>query len=95
MRSRIKVNANEIAQNARVGLRIDDGKGIAWGNALFANGDYDLYNAGTEEFRAIGNWWGDATSDIARRIYDRRMNNTLGRVLYLPVLTAKPLPAAQ
>ncbi len=94
-RSRVKVNANEIAQNARVGLMIDDGKGIAWGNALSANGDYDLYNAGTEEFRAIGNWWGDAASDVAGRIYDRRMDDTHGRVLYLPVLQTRPLPAGQ
>jgi hypothetical protein len=92
--SRVKVNGNEIALNARVGLRIDDGKGIAWGNALFDNGDYDLYNAGTEEFRAIGNWWGETTSDIAGRIYDRRMDETLGRVLYLPVLRTRPLTAA-
>lgn len=89
--SRVKVNANEIAQNTRVGLRIDDGKAIAWGNALFANGDYDLYNAGTEEFRAIGNWWGDSTSDTAVRIYDRRNDETLGRVLYLPVLRTRPV----
>lgn len=93
-RSRVKVNANEIELNARVGLRIEDGKGIAWGNALFANGDYDLYNAGTEEFRAIGNWWGNATSDVAGRIYDRRADETLGRVLYLPVLRTRPLTAA-
>jgi hypothetical protein len=94
-RSRVKVNGNEIAQNARVGLMIEDGKGIAWGNALFANGEYDLFNAGTEEFRAIGNWWGDVTSDIAGRIYDRRMDDTHGRVLYLPVMQKKPLPVAQ
>ena len=91
--SRVKVNGNEIALNARVGLRIDDGKGIAWGNALFDNGDYDLYNAGTEEFRAIGNWWGETSSDIAGRIIDRRVDETLGRVLYLPVLRTRPLPA--
>jgi hypothetical protein len=90
-RSRVKVNANEIELNARVGLRIDDGKGVAWGNAMSANGDYDLYNAGTEEFRAIGNWWGSAVSDIAGRIYDRRMGDTIGRVLYLPVLRTRPV----
>jgi hypothetical protein len=90
-RSRVKVNANEIELNARVGLRIEDGKGLAWGNALFANGDYDLYNAGTEEFRAIGNWWGDATTEFAGRIYDRRMDGALGRVLYLPVLRTRPV----
>jgi hypothetical protein len=93
--SRVKVSANEIARNGKVGLWIEDGKGVAWGNSLFANGDYDLYNFGMEEFRAIGNWWGgtDATG-ISGRIYDQSRDNSRGRVLYLPVLQARPLPAA-
>lgn len=92
--SRVKVSANEIERNAKVGLRIEDGKGVAWGNSLFANGDYDLYNGGIEEFRAIGNWWGGTVADIAGRIYDRSMDDSRGRVLYLPVLQTRPLPAA-
>jgi hypothetical protein len=92
--SRVKVSANEIERNAKVGLRIEDGKGVAWGNSLFANGDYDLYNGGIEEFRAIGNWWGGTVAAIAGRIYDRSMDDSRGRVLYLPVLQTRPLPAA-
>jgi hypothetical protein len=90
-RSRVKVHGNEIIRNGKVGLRIEDGKGIAWGNSLFANGEYDLYNDGGEEFRAIENWWGDAVSDIERRIFDRRMDDCRGRVLYIPVLRTRPL----
>jgi len=90
-RSRVKVHGNEIIRNGKVGLRIEDGKGIAWGNSLFANGDYDLYNDGIEEFRAIENWWGDAISDIERRIFDRQMDDCRGRVLYIPVLQTKPV----
>jgi parallel beta helix pectate lyase-like protein len=83
--SRVKVNGNEIESNDRVGLRVEDGKGIAWGNVLFANGDYELYNAGIEDFRAFGNWWGRAApANVAGRIY--------GRVLYFPVLRARPAP---
>jgi hypothetical protein len=90
--SRIKVNGNEIEQNGKIGLRVEDGKGIAWGNVLAANGEFDLYNAGSEEFRAIGNWWGgNAVPDAGRRIYDRRMDGGRGRVLYFPVMPMRPL----
>ncbi len=88
--SRVKVNANAIERNVRAGLRVEDGRGIAWGNAFDANGDYDLYNAGTEEFRAVGNWWGEGTADPAVRIYDRRTDESRGRVLFQPVLQARP-----
>jgi hypothetical protein len=92
--SRVKVHANEIEQNARVGLRVEDGKGIAWGNSIANNGDYDLYNAGTEDFRAIGNWWGNETPEIAGRIYDQHMDAGRGRVLFRPVLQKRPDPVA-
>jgi hypothetical protein len=92
--SRVRVNANVIEQNARIGLRIEDGKGIAWGNAISANGDYDIYNAGTDVFRAIGNWWGSTIADVAGRIYDQRMDAGRGRVLYFPVLRERPDPVA-
>jgi parallel beta-helix repeat protein len=91
MRSRVKVSGNEIEGNGRVGLRTEDGKGVAWGNALFANGEYDLYNNGIEEFRAIGNWWGTAAAaDIAARIFDRSRDESRGRVLYFPPLQKRP-----
>jgi hypothetical protein len=94
-RSRVKANGNEIVQNGKIGMRVEDGSSVAWGNILFANGSYDLYNAGNEEYRAIGNWWGKAPlTDIGRRIYDQRTDNGRGRVLYLPVLRDKP-PTAQ
>jgi hypothetical protein len=92
--SKVKVNSNEIEQNAKIGLRVEDGKGIAWGNAISANGDYDLCNAGSEEFRAIGNWWGNITVDVAGRIYDQHMDAGRGRVLYLPVMQKRPDPVA-
>ena len=88
-KSRVKVNGNEIAQNGKNGLRVEDGKGIAWGNTFAANGEYDLYNAGTEDFKAMGNWWGDGTP-FSKRIYDRRSDAGRGRVYYIPVLRSKP-----
>lgn len=90
-KSRVKVSGNEIATNGKVGLRVDDGQGVAWGNALFANGAYDLFNGGTEEFRAIGNWWGKTgPADLAQRIYGNHQDATRGRVYYAPVLPARP-----
>ncbi len=89
--SRVKVHGNEIAGNGGAGIIVEDGKGGAWGNSIFANGEYDLVNKGTEEFRAMGNWWGAVDlSMIGKRIYDRQMDSGRGRVFYLPVLAAKP-----
>ena len=90
--SRIKVYGNEIARNGGAGLKVEDGKGVAWGNSIFANGEYDLVNGGTEEFRAMGNWWGAADfSAIGKRIYDRQTDSSRGRVFYTPVLRTDPL----
>ncbi|KAF0220732.1 MAG: hypothetical protein FD174_1056 [Geobacteraceae bacterium] len=90
-RSRVKANGNEIAQNGKIGLQVEEGNSVAWGNILFSNGTYDLYNAGNGEFRAIGNWWGEGTlAHIGKRIYDQRMDNGRGRVLYMPVLKERP-----
>ncbi len=90
--SRVRVNGSEIARNGGVGLKVEDGKGIAWGNAILDNGGYDLDNGGTEEFRAMGNWWGapDAAT-VEKRIRQQRIDTGRGKVLYLPCLKGNPL----
>lgn len=89
--SRLRVNANGIEQNAGNGLEVEDGAAIAWDNALAANGGYDCYNGGSEDFRAIGNWWGggDAAA-VGARVYDRQRDAQRGRVLYWPTLRERP-----
>ena len=82
--SRVRLNANQITGNGNNGLVVQDGAAVAWGNAIYQNSGYDLYNAGTEEFRAPGNWWGTAPP----RIFD---NEGRSRVSYAPVLGARPL----
>lgn len=82
-RSRVRVNGNEITGSGGNGIIVFDGSSVAWDNAIHDNGAYDLYNAGNEEYRAPGNWWG-ATGP---RIFD---NAGAAKVLYLPVLTSKP-----
>jgi hypothetical protein len=89
--SLVKVYANDISRNDGIGMRVGDGKGIAWGNVISSNGRYDLYNAGSEDFKAIGNWWKDGHStDAPGKIYDKSVNGKNGRVIYFPVLPDKP-----
>jgi hypothetical protein len=81
--SRIRVSGNQITGNGDNGLLVFDGGSVAWENSIYENAGYDLYNAGTEEFRAPGNWWGMTPP----KIYD---NSGRGKVLYTPVLSARP-----
>jgi hypothetical protein len=81
--SRVRVNADIITGNGNNGVIVTDGAAVAWGNAIFENAGYDLYNAGMEEFRAPGNWWGGTVP----KIFD---NGGRGRVQYAPVLGARP-----
>jgi len=90
VKSRLKVNGNELSQNGKVGLRVADGGSVAWGNTFSANGDYDLYNAGDEDFIAIGNWWGGVpASTLGRRIYGRHQDANRGAVRYIPSLPVR------
>lgn len=89
--SRMKVFGNEIARNGGAGIVVGDGKGVAWNNSIVDNGDYDLVNTGTEEFKAMGNWWGNADIFVIdKRIHDTRNETGRGRVIVAPVLTAPP-----
>ena len=84
-RSRLKVSGNEISHNGKAGLRVSDGGSVAWGNSFSANGEYDFYNAGSEDFTAIGNWWGGVpASGIVQRIYGQHLDRSRGKVRYVP-----------
>jgi len=90
--SRVKMVGAEIVRNGGTGIIVTDGKGAAWGSAIVGNGEFDLVNKGAEDFRAMGNWWGTADlASIGKRIYDRHMDNGVGRVLYSPVLVGNPV----
>jgi hypothetical protein len=89
--SRVKVFGNEIARNGGAGLMVEDGRGVAWRNSLVDNGEYDLVNSGAEEFKAMGNWWGNSDlSVIEKRIFDSRSETGRGRVYVSPLLSAPP-----
>lgn len=90
LNARVKVTGNDISRNEKIGLSVEDGKGVAWGNRFMANGMYDLYNGGTEDFKAMGNWWGEGLAEIESRIFGRHKDARLGRVYYQPVLKTKP-----
>jgi hypothetical protein len=88
---RLKVTGNEVSSNGRNGLLVDECNCAIWNNVLFGNGT-DLYNAGTDDVRAAGNWWGAATPvEIEKRIFDHRRDPTRGRVVITPVLAGNPL----
>jgi len=80
--SRVRVSGNVISGNGNNGMVVSDGAAVAWDNAIYENAGYDLYQAGVEEFRAPSNWWGGGQP----KIFDEGR----GRVLYAPVLSARP-----
>ncbi len=88
--SRVKIFGNRIYMNTGVGIMIDTGGSAAWGNTISLNGLHDVYNAGTEDFRAIGNWWGASTTR-QKRIYDVTVDPGRGQVLTQPELSAPPV----
>lgn len=90
VRSRVRVYGNEIVSNGAIGLRVDDGRGIAWGNAFTGNGHFDIDNAGVEDFRAMANWWGDSAPLLEKRLNHRAQDPARGRILVNPVLPVRP-----
>lgn len=80
--SRVRVTGNQITGNVQQGVLVFDGSSVAWANSITGNG-YDVYNAGKEEFRAPGNWWGAA----GPKIFD---NGGRGKVLTVPQLATPP-----
>ncbi|GFO68069.1 hypothetical protein GMLC_16480 [Geomonas limicola] len=81
--SRVKVVGNQIFGNGNNGVIVTDGAAAAWDNAIYENAGFDLYHSGLDEFRAPANWWGGGQP----KVFD---NNGRGRVLFSPVLGAKP-----
>ncbi|WP_224981259.1 right-handed parallel beta-helix repeat-containing protein [Geomonas agri] len=81
--SRVRVEGNLITGNGTQGMIVFDGAAVAWGNIISGNSGHDIYNAGTEEFRAPNNFWGE----IGPRIYD---NGGRGKVSIVPQLKTAP-----
>jgi hypothetical protein len=92
--SRMKISDNLIFMNTGIGIMSDTAGSAAWGNNISRNGLYDFYNAGSEDFRAIGNWWGaSAGKGQKRRIFDKAVDPSRGSVLIAPELPAPPADA--
>jgi hypothetical protein len=92
--SRMKISDNLIFMNTGIGIMSDSAGSAAWGNNISRNGLYDFYNAGSEDFRAIGNWWGaSAGKGQKRRIFDKAVDPSRGSVLTAPELPAPPADA--
>jgi len=93
IRSRVKIFGNLIFMNTGVGIQSDTGGSAAWDNNISLNGLYDFYNAGSDDFRAIGNWWGGgAANGRKKRIFDKTDDPDRGAVLTSPELLVRPAP---
>lgn len=91
LRARMKISANQIYLNAGIGIMADSGGSAAWGNNISRNGIYDFYLAGSEDIRAIGNWWGVPSGrGQKRRIFDKSIDRNSGSVLTFPELASAP-----
>jgi hypothetical protein len=91
IRSRIKIFGNLIFMNTGIGIHSDTGDSAAWDNNISLNGLYDFYNAGSEDFTAIANWWGGSSgSGRKKRIFDKAADPSRGAVLMLPELPSPP-----
>uniref|UniRef100_A0A831U1X0 DUF1565 domain-containing protein n=1 Tax=Geobacter metallireducens TaxID=28232 RepID=A0A831U1X0_GEOME len=90
IRSRVKVHGNEIVSNGDIGLRVEDGRGLAWGNVFSGNGRFDIDNTGAEDFRAMANWWGEPAPVLEKRLNHRIQDPSRGRILVQPLLTVRP-----
>ncbi len=91
IRSRIKIFGNLIFMNTGIGIQSDSGGSAAWDNNISLNGLYDFYNAGSDEFAAIANWWGGASgTGRKKRIFDKAADPDRGSVLTMPELPSPP-----
>jgi Right handed beta helix region len=82
--ARIRFQNNLVTGNGATGLLVRDGRAVAFGNALHANGGFDLMNEGQEEFRAPGNWWGGDEPLVGKRL------GGTGAVIVTPILSQAP-----
>lgn len=88
--SRVRIQGNEIVSNGAIGLRVEDGLSVAWGNAFSGNGRFDIDNTGAADFRAMANWWGEPAPMLEKRLNHRAQDPSRGRILVQPVLTVQP-----
>jgi hypothetical protein len=89
--TRLKVNRSVIAENGRVGLRVEDGRSTVWGCDISANRSYNLYNSGDESVSAVQNWWGtDNENAISAKIFDSSSDTGPTLVQVLPWLYDRP-----
>jgi hypothetical protein len=89
--ARVKVSRSLIADNARIGLRVEDGRPTVWGCAFSNNRSYNLYNAGQETVSAVQNWWDTAEeNDISAKIFDSSRESAPPLVQLFPWLNERP-----
>jgi hypothetical protein len=86
--ARIRVTDSDFFRNGRSGLVTEDGRAAVWGNAFRGNGLYDLEHRGSDDLRAMNNWWqppGTGTAAVGGPV-----SLGGGRVLAHPPLGRRP-----
>jgi hypothetical protein len=87
--ARVRVTGNDIDRNGRCGLVTEDGRAGIWGNAFRGNALHDLEHRGTENLRAMYNWWQPCEAGASSAILDGSISGR-GRVLMQPQLKNRP-----
>lgn len=81
------IDSNTIT-NSRVGIHNPTTGTVITNNNILGHSQNSITAAQTD-FDASNNWWG--TTDLAavnQTIYDKKIDNTLGKVTFVPILTA-------
>jgi hypothetical protein len=67
--ARVKISRNQISNNMRDGLKLEDDRATVWGNSITFNGGYNLVYSGQDMVNAVQNWWGtDDDASITAKI---------------------------
>jgi hypothetical protein len=68
--ARVKISRNQISNNMRDGLKLEDDRATVWGNSITFNGGYNLVYSGQDMMNAVQNWWGtNDDASITAKIY--------------------------
>ena len=89
--ARMKISRCQITDNVHDGLRLEDDRATVWGNAISANGDYNLVYAGRDTVNVMQNWWGSADeATISAKLSAPAAAGRFAAVKLFPWLLDKP-----
>ena len=84
----VDIQHNLIRRNGRSGLKVVDAGGQIENNRIEENGEFALYNAGTDDLAVGPNWFGPL--QVTPELMDGRTREGFGLIQLAPVLTQQP-----